>query len=275
MPGVTLTVWQDQSKILTARLGLMLRSGASGFVLVFIVLALFLELRLAFWVSLGIPISFLGAIALMPVLDVSINIMSLFGFILVLGIVVDDVIIVRENIFSHQEQDGDRLGGAISGAQEIAKPVIFAVLTTVAAFLPLMFVPGMFGKFFRVIPLIVIPCLLFSLIESLQILPAHLSHRGRTKTHPGAWRRLQSIFTNGLKRFIQRVYRPFLELALRWRYLTVSVAASTVILTLGMVASGRPAFHFMPKMEAEFVNASVDMPPVSRLAEGPRRTLAG
>ncbi len=278
MPGVTLTVWQDQSKILTARLGLMLRSGASGFVLVFIVLALFLELRLAFWVSLGIPISFLGAIALMPVLDVSINIMSLFGFILVLGIVVDDAIIVGENIFSHQEQDGDRLGGAISGAQEIAKPVIFAVLTTVAAFLPLMFVPGMFGKFFRVIPLIVIPCLLFSLIESLQILPAHLSHRGRTKTHPGAWRRFQSIFANGLKRFIQRVYRPFLDLALRWRYLTVSVAASTVILTLGMVASGRPAFHFMPKMEAEFVNASVDMPPgtpASVTAEAVERLEAG
>ena len=218
MPGVTLTVWQDQSKILNARLGLMLRSGASGFVLVFIVLALFLELRLAFWVSLGIPISFLGAIAFMPVLGVSINIMSLFGFILVLGIVVDDAIIVGENIFTHQEQDGDGLGGAISGAQEIAKPVIFAVLTTVAAFLPLMFVPGMFGKFFRVIPLIVIPCLLFSLIESLQILPAHLSHVGRKKTHPGAWRRVQSVFANGLKRFIQRVYRPSLELALEWRY---------------------------------------------------------
>ena len=261
MPGVSLTVWQDQSKILNARLGLMLRSGASGFVLVFIVLALFLELRLAFWVSLGIPISFLGAIAFMPVLDVSINIMSLFGFILVLGIVVDDAIIVGENIFTHQEQDGDGLGGAISGAQEIAKPVIFAVLTTVAAFLPLMFVPGMFGKFFRVIPLIVIPCLLFSLVESLQILPAHLSHMGRKKTHPWAWRRFQSVFANGLKRFIQRVYRPSLELALEWRYLTVSVAASTVIVTLGMVAYGRPAFHFMPKMEAEFVSASVDMPP--------------
>jgi len=261
LPGVTLTVWQDQSKILNARLGMMLRSGAFGFVLVFIVLTLFLELRLAFWVSLGIPISFLGAIALMPVLDVSINIMSLFGFILVLGIVVDDAIIVGENIFTHQEQDGDGLGGAIAGAKEIAKPVIFAVLTTVAAFLPLMFVPGMFGKFFRVIPLIVIPCLLFSLIESLHILPAHLSHVGRKKTHPGAWRRFQSMFANGLKQFIQRVYRPSLELALEWRYLTVSVAASTLIVTLGMVLYGRPAFHFMPNMEAEFVSASVDMPP--------------
>ena len=110
-PGVTLTVWQDESRVLNARLGLMLRSGAGGFILVFIVLTLFLELRLAFWVSLGIPISFLGAIAVMPSLDVSINIMSLFAFVLVLGIVVDDAIIVGENIFSHQEKDGDGLGG--------------------------------------------------------------------------------------------------------------------------------------------------------------------
>ena len=260
-PGVTLTVWQDQSKVLNARLGLMLRSGASGFILVFIVLTLFLELRLAFWVSLGIPISFLGAIALMPSLDVSINIMSLFAFVLVLGIVVDDAIIVGENIFSHQEQDGDGLGGAISGAQEISKPVIFAVLTTVAAFLPLMFVPGMFGKFFRVIPLVVIPCLLFSLIESLQILPAHLSHMGKKKMAAGPWRRFQGFFANGLKQFVQRTYRPLLELALRWRYLTVSIGVATMILTVGMVMSGRPAFHFMPTVEADFMSASVEMPP--------------
>ena len=260
-PGVTLTVWQDESKVLNARLGLMLRSGATGFILVFIVLTLFLELRLAFWVSLGIPISFLGAIALMPSLDVSINIMSLFAFVLVLGIVVDDAIIVGENIFSHQEKDGDGLGGAIAGAQEIAKPVTFAVLTTVAAFLPLMFVPGMFGKFFRVIPLVVIPCLLFSLIESLQILPAHLSHMGKKKKAPGPWRRFQGFFANGLKQFVQRTYRPLLELALQWRYLTASIGVATMILTVGMVMSGQPAFHFIPTVEADFMAASVELPP--------------
>ena len=175
--GVTLTIWLNNAEQLGAQLRLMLRNGVTGFVLVFIVLALFLELRLAFWVSLGIPISFLGAIALMPVFDVSINMMSLFAFILVLGIVVDDAIIVGENIFRHQEDHGDGLRGSIEGGQEIAKPVAFAVLTTVAAFMPLGLVPGMMGKMFRVIPLIVIPCLLFSLVESLNILPAHRVRR--------------------------------------------------------------------------------------------------
>ena len=154
--GVTLSVWQDEAERLGAQLTLMLRNGVTGFVLVFIVLTLFLELRLAVWVSLGIPISFLGALALLPGLDVTINIMSLFAFILVLGIVVDDAIIVGENIFRHQEEHGEGLRGSIEGGQEIAKPVVFAVLTTVAAFLPLMFVPGMMGKIFRIIPLIVI-----------------------------------------------------------------------------------------------------------------------
>ena len=257
--GVTLTVWQDEAERLSGQLTLMLRNGVTGFVLVFIVLTLFLELRLAAWVSLGIPISFFGAIALMPGLDVSVNIMSLFAFILVLGIVVDDAIIVGENIFRHQEEHGEGLRGSIEGAQEIAKPVVFAVLTTVAAFMPLMFVPGMMGKMFRVIPLVVIPCLLFSLVESLNILPAHLSHMPR-RGRPGPWRRFQGLFANGLKRFIQGTYRPSLELALQWRYLTASVGVATMIVTLGMVLSGRPAFHFFPSIETDFMAASVTMP---------------
>ena len=137
--------------------------------------------------------------------------------------------------------------------------MIFAVLTTVAAFMPLMFVPGMMGKIFRVIPLVVVPCLLFSLVESLNILPAHLSHvpkRGR----PGPWRRFQGLFANGLKTFIRRVYKPVLETALRWRYLTAALGVATMILTLGMVLSGRPSFHFFPSIEAEFMAASVTMP---------------
>ena len=198
--GVSVSIWQDQSVILSDRLGTLLRNGLTGFVLVFVLLALFLELRLAFWVSLGIPISFLGAIMMMPSLDVTVNVLSLFAFILVLGIVVDDAIIVGENIHTHMEEHDDGVHGAIQGAQEIATPVVFAVLTTVAAFTPLLFVPGMMGKFFGVMPLIVIPCLLFSLVESLSILPAHLAH---LKERPaGPWRRFQLIFANGLKRFI-------------------------------------------------------------------------
>ena len=258
--GISLTIWQDQAKVLNDRLSLMLRNGATGFLLVFVVLALFLELRLAFWVSLGIPISFLGAIALMPGLDVSVNVISLFAFILVLGIVVDDAIIVGENIFRHQERHGDGLRGSIEGAREIAKPVVFAVLTTVAAFMPLMFVPGMMGKIFRVIPLVVIPCLLFSLIESLGILPAHLSHVTRRGAAPGPLRRFQQFFANGLKAFVRGVYQPVLDTALRWRYVTAAIGLSTLILTGGMVLGGWTNFHFFPSIEADFMAASLTMP---------------
>lgn len=275
--GVALTVWQDSAKLLNARLSLMLRNGVTGFLLVFLVLALFLELRLAVWVSLGIPISFLGALAMMPGLDVSINVMSLFAFVVVLGIVVDDAIIVGENIYRHQEEGGNGLRGSIKGGQEIAKPVVFAVLTTVAAFMPLMFVPGMMGKIFRVIPLIVIPCLLFSLVESLMILPAHLSHIPKPK-RPGPWRRFQGQFANGLKLVIERIYRPFLETALQWRYLTAAVGGAAMILTIGMVLSGRPNFHFFPSIEADFMSATVTMPqgtPVDVTSEAVAKIEAG
>jgi len=281
--GISMTVWLNEAEVLNDRLSLMLRTGASGFVLVFIVLTLFLELRLAFWVSLGIPISFLGAIAMMPSLDVSANVISLFAFTLVLGIVVDDAIIVGENIYRHQEEHGEGLRGAIEGAREIAKPVTFAVLTTVAAFMPMMFVPGMMGKIFRVIPFVVIPCLLFSLVESLGILPAHLSHiprRGRS----GRWRRFQSFFSNGLKRFVRSIYTPLLETALQWRYVTVAVGLSTLILTGGMVLGGLVNFQFFPSIEADFMSASVTMPQgtpveatsraIARLEDGAARVRA-
>ena len=275
--GISLTIWQDQSTVLDARLTTMFRNGLGGFALVFLVLALFLELRLAFWVSLGIPISFLGAIMLMPGLDVTANVISLFAFILVLGIVVDDAIIVGENVYAHQERHGDGLRGAIEGGREIATPVVFAVLTTVAAFMPLLFVPGLMGKIFRIIPLVVIPCLLFSLVESLWILPAHLSHIPRRR-RDGPLRRLQQRFANGLKQFIQRVYRPALELGLQWRYLTAAIGVSTLILTGGMVLGGWTSFHFFPSIEADFMSASVTMPqgtPVSDTAEAVERLEAG
>ena len=275
--GVSLTVWQNEAESLNNQLSLMLQSGFAGFALVFLVLALFLELRLAFWVSLGIPISFLGAIALMPGLDVTVNVISLFAFVLVLGIVVDDAIIVGENIYRHQEEHGDGMRGSIEGAYEIAKPVTFAVLTTVAAFSPLLFVPGMMGKIFRVIPLVVIPCLLFSLVESLNILPAHLSHIPKRK-RPGPWRRFQSQFSEGLKRFVQSVYRPVLDAALRSRYLTASIGVGIMIVTIGLVLSGRPPFRFIPNIEADVISASVTMPqgtPVGTTEEAVARLEAG
>ena len=257
--GISMVVWQDQAVLLDDRLALMRRNGIAGFVLVFAVLALFLELRLAFWVTLGIPVSFLGAVALMPGLDVSVNDISLFAFIVVLGIMVDDAVIVGENIRRHQERHGDGLRGSIEGAQEVAKPVIFAVLTTAAAFLPLMFVPGIVGRSLRVIPLVVIPCLLFSLVESLGILPAHLSHPSR-RGAPGAWRRVQRRVAAGLAWLVRAAYRPLLDAALRWRYVTAASGVATLILAGGMVLGGWAAFRFLPPVEADFMTAAVRMP---------------
>ena len=281
--GISLTIWLNEADGLNDRLTLMLRNGAAGFVFVFVLLALFLELRLALWVSLGIPISFLGAVALMPSFGVSVNIISLFAFVVVLGIVIDDAIVVGENICRHQEEHGEGLRGAIEGAREIAKPVTFAVLTTVAAFMPLMFVPGMMGRLFRVLPLVVVPCLLFSLVESLGILPAHLSHIPK-RGNPGPWRRFQGLLSSGLKRFIERGYAPILEAALRWRYVTAALGLSTLILTGGIVLGGRVGFQFFPSFETNFVSASVTMPQgapveatsraIARLEEGAARLRA-
>jgi len=182
--GVRLVIWDDSSEILKQRRDLLLRNGFSGLALVIVVLTLFLRLRLALWVSLGIPISFLGAIALMPVFGVTINMISLFAFIVVLGIVVDDAIVVGENIFTHYRRHGNGFRAAVEGTQEVAMPVTFGVLTTVVAFIPMFFIPGLTGKIFAVIPAVVIPVLLFSLVESKTVLPAHLKH---LKGEGGEW----------------------------------------------------------------------------------------
>ena len=256
--GVELTVWQDQAVLLGDRLSIMVRNGATGFLLVVIVLTLFLDLRLAAWVSLGIPISFLGAIALMPVLDVSINMISVFAFILVLGVVVDDAIIVGENIFRHQAT-GTGLHGAIAGVREVAKPVIFAVLTTVVAFVPLMYIPGTLGALFQVIPLVVAPCLLFSLVESLGILPAHLAYAGNRTEY-----RRPYGYQRGVARIMQAattIYRTsVLRTSLRWRYVTAAAGVSTLVLTSGMVLGGWTTFRFLAAVEAEYMTVSVTMP---------------
>ena len=260
--GIALTVWRDEAEVLNDRLSLMLGNAAGGFVLVFALLTLFLDLRLACWVGLGIPIAFLGAVAVMPALGASINVISIFAFVLVLGIVVDDAIVVGENVHRHQERGGDGRRGAVEGAREVAKPVVFAVLTTVAAFLPLLNVPGIAGKSFRAIPLIVVPCLLFSLIESLGILPAHLAHgrRRRPGRPANAWRRFQQRFADGLKWFVRACYQPLLDAALRWRYVSAAAALSALILTAGLLLGGRLAFHFFPSIEPNYMTVSLTMP---------------
>lgn len=264
--GISLTIYADFSRILEGRLNLMLKNGRGGFILVLVILALFLRLRLAFWIALGIPISFLGAIALMPTVGASINLISLFAFIVVLGIVVDDAIVVGENIYRRFQQGERGLRGAIAGAQEVAVPVTFAVLTSIAAFSPLLMVPGTSGKIMRLIPEIVILTLIFSLVESLFILPAHLAHarlRQRKKTTSrigGMLRRFRDGFSSRLDWIIHQLYRPFLERCLEWRYLSASVGVAALTLTAGLILGGWIGFVFLPQVPADNVAAILTMP---------------
>ena len=264
--GISLTVWLDYSDFLRSRTELLVRNGYTGLLLLFTVLALFLKLRLAIWVSVGIPVSFLGAMALMPSLDLSVNMLSLFAFILVLGIVVDDAIVVGESIHTRHQAGEGGLTGSIRGTYQVMVPVVFAVLTTLVAFSPLLFMPGFMGKFFRVIPLIVMPVLLFSLLESLFILPAHLSHLRSPGTAKKpwvvsrGWDRFQGIFARGLKTFARKFYRRGLEVSLRWRYLTVAVGVTILTISLGTVGAGWLKLVFFPNVESDYVIADLTMP---------------
>ena len=264
--GVTMTVAQDDARFLRERLESLETSAWGGFALVLLTLALFLRLRIAAWVTLGIPISFLGTLALMPAMDLSINLISLMAFIIVLGIVVDDAIVVSENTLTEQERTGNPLLGAVRGVRGVAIPVTFGVLTTVAAFMPMLFVPGPMGRVARVVPLIVITTLLISLFESIFVLPAHLGHHaGRPDDVPRralsrAWRRVQDRVAHGLERFVQQRYRPFLERALEWRYLTAAAALTMLVVTAGLLGGGFLRFVFQPEVEGDVMVAYVSMP---------------
>ena len=263
--SLNISVWFDTSEIYQSRINLLIKNACLGLTLVLIILGLFLEIRLALWVMLGIPISFFGAMLLMPTLDVSINMLSLFAFILALGILVDDAIVVGENIFEQRQRGKPYVEAATDGTVEVGIPVIYAVLTTVVAFLPLVFVTGVMGKFIKVIPLVVIALLIMSLIESLFILPAHLSG-GKPNNHVkrgffGALEKVRLGFGKHMERFIAGRYRPFLERCLRYRYTTVAVGIAVLFLALGVVRGGILKFTFMPEVEGDMVIASIKMPP--------------
>ena len=265
-PGISIATWQDSSVMLGERRDLLVRNGMNGLILVFIVLTLFLRMRLAMWVVIGIPVAFLGAFATMPYTGITINMMTLFAFILVLGIVVDDAIIVAERIHFRQDAGDRGLKGAILGTQEVALPVIFGVLTTMVAFSPFMMVPGLIGNFTRAIPLIVIPVLAFSVIESQFVLPYHLSHhkeppRIRKKTLLiRAWDGFFTGFGRAVDWFIQSVYRPVLEFALGWRYLTAALGISSLFLAAGLIQGGVVEFVFFPQMDSDNVVVKLTMP---------------
>ena len=264
--GIHIDSARDDASILRSRMDLLIRNARLGLVLVFICLSLFLDLRLAFWVMMGIPISFLGAFVLMEPFDASINMLSLFAFIVALGIVVDDAIIVGENVFAHREKGKNFLRAAIDGALEVGTPVVFSIMTSVVAFMPLFFVDGMMGKFMSVIPVIVISVLILSLIESLFILPAHLSSEGngalsRAFARPLQWhKRVSTHFDGGLKRFVKNAYLPTLRLALANPLSSTALAIALMLGTFGMVAGGHIKFVFMPNIESDWVNISINMP---------------
>jgi multidrug efflux pump subunit AcrB len=263
--GIEIRVWGDTSQVLSDRLSTMTRNARGGFIMVVIILSLFLRLRLALWVSMGVPISFLGAVGVMPALDMSINFVSLMAFIVVLGIVVDDAIVVGENTHTLQQKTGDKKRGAILGAQTIVVPVTFGVLTTIAAFSALAFLPGATGRMTRVVPIIVICCLLFSLFESLFILPSHLASGKKALDAPPTtpisrrWRRFQAAIERGLQSLIHDKYIPALKVALEWRYLTVAIATGILIVTMGLVSGGFLKFVFQDHVEDDFIVADVTM----------------
>ena len=259
--GITLGYWRDQSRMVKARMNTLTQSALQGGILVIILLTLFLRFWVAAWVFIGVPVSILGGIALMPALGVSLNLISMFAFILVLGIVVDDAIVTGENIYTHMRKNKNRVQAAIEGTNEVAVPVTFGVLTTVAAFTPLLLIDGARGQIFAQIPLIVIPVLLFSIIESKFVLPSHMSHLNFHKeTKPNIFARVQHRIADGFEWCIDRLYQPVLAAALRNRYLVLSLFVGGAIIVFSLVSAGHVRFIFFPRVQSEVARANLEMP---------------
>ncbi|MGZ5581276.1 MAG: efflux RND transporter permease subunit [Methylobacter sp.] len=240
--GLAMTTWWDDSQAYDERVRTLVEDGLGGFVLVCLVLTLFLRLRVAVWAGVGIFTSVLGALWLMPMLDVSLNMLSLFGFLLAMGILVDDAIIIGESVYSHQQDSQDcesALAGAIRGVQAVALPVILSVMVALVAFLPGLFLPGWAGQMMKPICLVMILTLVFSLVEALLILPSHLAAPNHGAATDSRLTRLRDMLNRGLERFVDRHYRPFLQFALDWRYLSVTGFIVLLLLCAAWLDSGR------------------------------------
>ncbi len=262
-------VWNDTSELFDSRMNLLIKNARLGLLLVIIILGLFLEIRLAIWVMLGIPISFLGAMLFLPAFDVSVNMISLFAFILALGILVDDAIVVGENIFEHRQMGKPHLQAAIDGALEVSVPVTFSIFTTVAAFTPMLFVSGTMGKFMKAIPMVVIALLLVSLVESLLVLPAHLSNGKQQGTGGrllGGIEKIRLIFSRLLEKLISGPYKKLLERCLSYRYVALSISLAVLMLAAGFIRGGILKFSFMPEVEGDMITVSLRMPPGTPVA---------
>ena len=256
--GLELAVQQDETTVLEDRISLMLRNAIIGFALVFIILLLFLDLKLAVWTSAAIPVSFLGGMLILYLLGYSLNMISLFALIVVLGIVVDDGVVTGEAIFEEQEKSRNDPHAALRGVRSIIAPVTVGVTTTMAAFAPLLFSTGTLGQIVGVIPAVVIPILLISLIDAYFILPAHLSHPGRWSV--GIIGSIRRQVTRGLEAFVEKCLLPVTTFCLRWRYLTITGFFAIAILTASLVQSGIVRFVFFPQIESDQIRINLKMP---------------
>ncbi|MEJ2384694.1 MAG: efflux RND transporter permease subunit [Xanthomonadales bacterium] len=260
--GITYRIDSNRAEDFNDRLSLLVKNGVLAVIIIVLILSLFLEYRLSFWIMMGMAISFIGSFTLLPALDISINMISMFGFLVALGIVVDDAIVVGENVYEHHERGLNRMDAAIVGAQEVARPVTFSILTNIVAFLPVLFLPGVTGNYWWPLPAVVIVVLLFSLAEALFILPAHLGHIGkRSKTPAGQemhhWQRRVARASSD---WINTRYRPFLDLCLRHRYVTLTGSLMLLIVTAGYAWSDHMGMILMPEMAADEIEAGIRLP---------------
>lgn len=255
-PGVELVVFDQSWELLAGRIDLLLKNGLGGLLLVVVILFLFLNGRVAFWVAIGIPVSFLATLGILWLIGGSINMISLFGMIMALGVIVDDAIVVGEDALTHYQTGENPLQAAEGGARRMLAPVISSSLTTVAAFLPLLTVGGIIGNILFDIPLVVICVIVASLLECFLILPGHLQHSFRRLGHvqPQGFRKR---FDKGFERFRDQRFRPALRLALGNRFLSLSLVLAAMIVAVGLVAGGRIGFSFFPGIEGNIVNVNV------------------
>ncbi len=261
--GISLDIWIDTSQELRERMSVLIKNAGGGLVLVLVILALFLKFRVAMWVAVGIPVALLGTLGVLPFTDINISTMTVMAFILVLGIVVDDAIVVGERVYGHEQMGKKGLQAAIEGTWEVSVPVIFGVLTTIAAFLPLIAVEGRMSGFFAPLGWVVIFALICSIVESQLILPAHLAHRKHAAPKRGlskAWNKFQGGLADGLENLATNHYMPFVHKVLRWRYVSAAVCLGILILSLSLIASGRVVFGFFPSVEGDRVYAGLEMP---------------
>ncbi len=270
--GYQIVTWADQSIDVRDRLEMLVNTGTQGLLIVFVILSLFLNLKIAFWVALGIPFCMLGAGGLMFLTDQTLNMLSMFAFLMAIGIVVDDAIVVSDNIERHRRLGKKLVTAAVDGTAEVAPSVVSSVTTTVITFLPLCFVSGVMGKFIAVMPFAFITALIMSLGESLLVLPGHLSHeKGLVFTVLGwllfpfrvflpvlTW--LQKGCDRGLQWVVQTCYRPLLDLALANRLSTMAVAVSVLMIAVALVRSGVTPFSLFPKIDANRLLAKVTFP---------------